>query len=157
MPFVDYDGADGPYETVRFCGLKAADFAIVDPSRQVLYLLEVKSAEWFLIDKASDWDAKVCDLFRCFIDSLGICARLTDSQWQDVRDAARTYQVQLVLFAGDHPGDPEAPMIFAETIRRYLRKKLRALDIEPFVLVETLPHQTRELFEARIEDDQRAP
>lgn len=75
LPFVDYDGADGPYETVRFCGLKAADFAIVDPSRQVLYLLEVKSAEWFLIDKASDWDAKVCDLFRCFIDSLGICAR----------------------------------------------------------------------------------
>lgn len=154
LPFIDYDGTGGPYESVKFCGLKAADFVIIDRVNKVLYLLEVKSAEWFIVESQSDWDVKVCDLFRCFIDSLGVCARLADSHWKTTREAARDYRVQLILFAGDHPGERETPMLFTETIRRYLRKKLRALEIESSVFVETLPTQTREVFEARITNNQ---
>lgn len=35
LPFIDYDGTGGPYESVKFCGLKAADFVIIDRVNEV--------------------------------------------------------------------------------------------------------------------------
>jgi len=138
LPWMNYDGDGGPGQRIHQCGLKAIDFALADHKTRTLYLLEVKSAEWFQVAAEDKWEQKVCDLFRCFMDSLGVLARLAEAPNDWVRDAARAYRVRLVVFYAPRTPDVSLPQGLSEILRKRLRKKFRSLDIDSDVLVETL-------------------
>jgi hypothetical protein len=98
-----------------------------------LYLLEVKSAEWFDNGKGQLKD-KICDLFRCYFDSLTTLVRSKDEAIADFRKAAVNGRIKLVLFPSQRlPGDHNL-MALMDGMRIRLAKKLRHLDVQPEIL-----------------------
>jgi len=152
-PWLNYDGSGGPGTKVNFCGLKSIDFAVLPPDNfdSALYLLEVKSQEWFYNGKGT-LEEKVCDLFRCYFDSLATIARSKDETIADFREAAANGRIKLILFLAPRlPGEHNL-MALMDGIRTKLAKKLKHLDVQPEVMVETLETVKRErglLFDAR--------
>ena len=150
---MNYDGNGGPVTKVNFCGLKSIDFAVLPPNNfePALYLLEVKSVEWFDNGKGQLKD-KICDLFRCYFDSLATLARSKDEAIADFRKAAVNGRTKLVLFLSQRlPGDHNL-MALMDGMRIRLAKKLRHLDVQPEILIETLETvkwDTGLLFDAR--------
>lgn len=152
-PWLNYDDNGGPGTKVNFCGLKSIDFAVLPPANfdPALYLLEVKSVEWFDNGKGQLED-KICDLFRCYFDSLATLARSKDEAIIDFREAAAKGQIKLILFLSPRlPGEHNL-MALMDGIRTRLAKKLKHLDVQPEVLIETLETVKRDndlLFDVR--------
>lgn len=154
-PWLNHDDEGGPGRKVNFCGLKCIDFALLPPDsdQSVLYLLEVKHADW-VVNKDSETQA--CDLFRCYFDSLAVLARYESKDCSTFREAARNYEIRLVLFTAPTPepelNGPDMQMAQIETLKRKLYRKFRDLRINPEIMLETLQTLNREelkLFEAR--------
>lgn len=151
--WLNYDGDNGPGTKASYCGLKSIDFALMAPDNleSGLYLLEVKSSERF--NSGNDQlDDKICNLFRCYFDSLAVLARSNDNEVSGFREAAKNDRVKLVLFTSPRLLESDHLMGEMDSIRRRLANKLRPLDIEPEILIETLETVKRTehlLFDAR--------
>ncbi|MBE0508985.1 MAG: hypothetical protein IBX50_20085 [Marinospirillum sp.] len=151
--WLNYDGTEGPGTKVDFCGLKKIDFAVLAPDdlAEGLYLVEVKSSEW-LANGDGNLEDKICNLFRCYLDSLSILARSKDTGIKEFRQAASSERIKLVLFIAPRLPGKDSLMGIMDSLRRKLAKKLKYLDIEPEVMIETLDTVKRKehlLFDAR--------
>lgn len=139
LPWLDYDAQGALGSRVCYCDMKAIDFAFVDGEAETLYLMEVKSAEWFreVSGNPQAWEEKACDLFRCYLDSLSVLTRAAESEYGWVRQAAKDYRVKLILFCAPRSRDHAVPQGLGEILRKRMKRKLKALDIDSDILVET--------------------